>query len=664
MALTSLVRASTAAQTTVAATARQRRLVGYNAARLLGNPANPPTSGTAGSQIVFAIISAGANRTFNTSCAAYNPANSTTKSYPLVYSTSGGQIANAAAAGGGDDIVVSYTYQQAANATSSLWTLNPTSSSTAIINKNLAVGPTLTPTFQVNSSTGLINALGITATGAILSTGGAIGLATQASVTSCTQLSSGNCNAGNVGQMYYNSTIPAIQFCNGLGTGGPNNDGWITDGSGSSSSALNAITSATASQTSGMDSLAYNIVWNWSQLATGTALTLADTDASATTATTLAVNNAATTTGKALAATISGTSNTGYAVYGINSGATNTGAGGYFTNTGGGYALLTGTGNVGIGTTTPYKSSLFPTPAPAGSDLNPAREGASHLQPRYSPSTDPGGSRVDFYMGANSFHLQTPIDSNERLTILSGGNVGIGTTAPDSPLTVSANTAAAAGGVPSGTLLHVMNTNGTFARVLIDTFGVSGNGRHSSLRAAEGTAASPTASQAGRQFRKHWQHRLRHDRLFLGRPRKNKLYYRPNLDRHGARRGYNIQYDTGWIDHHRRGRADHRCRHAIGIGTTAPGAPLEVRGTSAAYASNAGSLALTTAGSTTGLRFGVDDSKYSWISSFNSLPLYIDTGGNNTILNATGGNRRHRKGQRVRTNTLSVGPYGNAGQTL
>jgi hypothetical protein len=75
----------------------------------------------------------------------------------------------------------------------------------------------------------------------------------------------------------------------------------------------------------------------------------------------------------------------------------------------------------------------------------------------------------------------------------------------------------------------------------------------------------------------------------------------------------------------------------VGIGVTTPGAPLEIRGTSAGYASNAGNLALTTSSSTNGLRFGVYDSNYSWISSFNSLPLYINTGGNNTILNASGG---------------------------
>jgi hypothetical protein len=77
---------------------------------------------------------------------------------------------------------------------------------------------------------------------------------------------------------------------------------------------------------------------------------------------------------------------------------------------------------------------------------------------------------------------------------------------------------------------------------------------------------------------------------------------------------------------------------SVGIGLTGPGAPLEVRGSSAGFASNAGNLALTTASSTAGLRFGINDSNYSWISSFSSLPLYINAGGNNTILNATSGN--------------------------
>ena len=109
-----------------------------------------------------------------------------------------------------------------------------------------------------------------------------------------------------------------------------NGTDWVIMGSGGggSTTALNAITAATATHT--IDSTSFGSqVWNWSTLATGTALTLADTDATATTATTLAVNNAATGTGYALAATMSGSGNTGAAVYGSNS---SNGYGVYGTN--------------------------------------------------------------------------------------------------------------------------------------------------------------------------------------------------------------------------------------------------------------------------------------------------------------------------------------------
>ena len=64
------------------------------------------------------------------------------------------------------------TYAEAASGTSSLWTLKPTSASTAIINKDLAVGPTATPTFTVNSTTGIVNAAAVITTGNVISTGG------------------------------------------------------------------------------------------------------------------------------------------------------------------------------------------------------------------------------------------------------------------------------------------------------------------------------------------------------------------------------------------------------------------------------------------------------------------------------------------------------------
>lgn len=159
---------------------------GPNAQRLSGSPT--PTAGNASTQTVIAIISAGPNRQFQTTCRDYVDA--TTDVITL----------------GGDDIVQRFTYQEAASATSSLWTLKPSDSTQAVINKNLAIGPTATPTVTVNSTTGLISALGITTQGKI-SSGGAIQLATDAVVTTCL--------AANQGDMRYNATGKAIEVCDG-----------------------------------------------------------------------------------------------------------------------------------------------------------------------------------------------------------------------------------------------------------------------------------------------------------------------------------------------------------------------------------------------------------------------------------------------------------------
>jgi hypothetical protein len=76
----------------------------------------------------------------------------------------------------------------------------------------------------------------------------------------------------------------------------------------------------------------------------------------------------------------------------------------------------------------------------------------------------------------------------------------------------------------------------------------------------------------------------------------------------------------------------------VGIGTTAPGFPLQVLGSSAAP-NNGGTLGTLFIGSS-GAAVGVGyyNLNYSWIQGYGALPLYIDPLGNNTILNATAGN--------------------------
>lgn len=75
----------------------------------------------------------------------------------------------------------------------------------------------------------------------------------------------------------------------------------------------------------------------------------------------------------------------------------------------------------------------------------------------------------------------------------------------------------------------------------------------------------------------------------------------------------------------------------VGVGTTAPGFPLQVLGSSAApnYSGTLGSLFIGSSGASVGI--GYYTPYYSWIQSYGTLPLYLNPLGNSTILNATAG---------------------------
>lgn len=79
--------------------------------------------------------------------------------------------------------------------------------------------------------------------------------------------------------------------------------------------------------------------------------------------------------------------------------------------------------------------------------------------------------------------------------VFNNGQVGIGTPAPTTFLTVSANTQTLPSAVVNGTAAigHFGSANGTTARVLVDSFG--SNNSQISLRTTSGTASAPAATQ-------------------------------------------------------------------------------------------------------------------------------------------------------------------------
>ncbi|MCK5518527.1 MAG: hypothetical protein KAI61_03855, partial [Alphaproteobacteria bacterium] len=190
--------------------------IAANAYRLSGTPT--PSVGNALSQTVIAIISAGPNRQFNTTCRDY--ANST---IPADANTD-------VIVAGGDDIIQRYTYTEASSAIDSLWSIKVGTPTTATIGKNLEVGSTIAsvPSDVSGSfSDGIINVSAVVTKGAIIS-GGAVRLANDTDVTSCV--------AGNVGDMRYNATSGTIEVCNGTA--------WVAASGGSGATKIDELLDA------------------------------------------------------------------------------------------------------------------------------------------------------------------------------------------------------------------------------------------------------------------------------------------------------------------------------------------------------------------------------------------------------------------------------------
>lgn len=155
---------------------------GAGANRLDG--ANNAVGGDPETLTVFALVSAGRNRTFETTCDDY------TDTTTDVITTSG------------DDIVARFTYNEASTATSSLWALKSGDADTAQIDKNLEVGDDL----NFDKSTGALSALALNASDAVIADGGA-------KLGDQTQVADSVCDTFNFGLLRYNSVSKSLEFC-------------------------------------------------------------------------------------------------------------------------------------------------------------------------------------------------------------------------------------------------------------------------------------------------------------------------------------------------------------------------------------------------------------------------------------------------------------------
>lgn len=166
----------------------------HGATNASANRLNGDNTGAASTQMLLAVVSAGPDRAFETTCAAY----------------SGGPV-SIAVASGSDDVIFKYSYAEAAAASGGLWTLNTTDANTA----ELADGGGAVK-ISADRAGGIVSSVGV-----VTST-----LSASASANDTLQIAGGLrlddgagsatvCAAGQKGAVRLSSTHDAIEICDG-----------------------------------------------------------------------------------------------------------------------------------------------------------------------------------------------------------------------------------------------------------------------------------------------------------------------------------------------------------------------------------------------------------------------------------------------------------------
>ena len=162
-----------------------------------------------GTQPLIGIISAGSDKTFQTSCPTYNGASTTPMS--LVK------------ASGSDDLILEFTYDGSEAAAGGLWTLNSSDNTQAELRNSAGDAVNV----SVNRDTGIGNFLGVTVD--TLAAKDKV-VAMEGGLMLDDNVADVDCVAGTAGAVRYKAGDKKIEFCDGAGWVPVGGDLWETDG--------------------------------------------------------------------------------------------------------------------------------------------------------------------------------------------------------------------------------------------------------------------------------------------------------------------------------------------------------------------------------------------------------------------------------------------------